>query len=328
MNHLHPIALSSALLASSLNVSWASQIVYVPLGDANQVQIIDLSTHKVIDSIKNVGNTHGLAMTPDEQYLVAGSFSESALNEASIPKPSVVSEAEHEKHHEQPTKEHARKTWRSYISIIDSSNREVVRRVLVPGAVHHLAVSPNGRYAVTTHPGSGRISLVDLEQFETVDSIRIGPAPNYAVFSHDGRTVYVSNSGDNSISSVDIGTRREIQRIKVGKGPEHVVLSPDGLTLYTNNIGDGTASAISLNDQTVTDTYTVGAAPHGIDLSDDGNTLFTTSKGDDRLVAIDLTTGKRREMTLTPAPYHLTTIRGENTIYISSRAENMIWVVN
>jgi len=328
MNYLRSIVVPGVLLTLSTNAVWAAQFVYIPLGDASQVQIIDSSTHQVVDTIEDVGNAHGLAMTPDKRYLVAGSFNESAEKDPSIPKPTTVSEEEHEKHHALTTKDQPKKALTSYVSIIDVASREVFRRVAVSGAVHHVAVSPDGKSAVTTHPGTGRISVVDLIKFETVASIETGPAPNYAVFSSDGSTVYVSNTGDNSISEIDIAERREVQHIPTGNGPEHIVLSPDALTLYTNNIGDGTATAISLQDGTVTQTFAVGAAPHGIDLSDDGRSLFAASKGDNKLVAFDLATGARREVSLTPAPYHLTSIQGTNTIYVSSRAENLIWVID
>lgn len=328
MKKFRLFALPCALLSLSVSAAWASQLIYIPLGDTNQVQVIDASTHRVIDTIEDVGNAHGLAITPDNRYLVAGSFSESTAEDPMIPRPETVSEAEHEKHHDLSAKDDSKEVGKSYVSIIDVTSSKVIRRVAVSGAVHHVAVSPDGQYAVATHPGTGRISVVDLKQYETVASIETGPAPNYAVFSNDGSSVYVSNTGDNSISEIDASQWREVQQFAVGKAPEHIVLAPDGLTLYTNNIGDGTASAISLEDGYVTKTYPVGAAPHGIDLSDDAKSLFVTSKGDNTLVAIDLDTGVRRTVTLAPAPYHLTSIRGTNTLYVSSRAENLIWVVD
>ena len=47
-----------------------------------------------------------------------------------------------------------------------------------------------------------------------------------------------------------------------------------------------------------------------------------------RLIAIDLRTGEITALELSPAPYHVTTIRGTGAIYVSSRAEPRIWVVD
>ena len=59
-----------------------------------------------------------------------------------------------------------------------------------------------------------------------------------------------------------------------------------------------------------------------------GATLFATSKGENRLVAVDLASGETRAVALGPAPYHLTAVRGAGTLYVSSRAEPRVWVVN
>ncbi len=106
------------------------------------------------------------------------------------------------------------------------------------------------------------------------------------------------------------------------------MLSADDGTLYVNNVADGNVSVVSLAEGRPIKTFAVGKAPHGIDLSNDGATLFVTSKGDNRLVAIDLATDAQRHMELAPAPYHVTTVSGSGYVYVSSRAEHRIWVID
>ncbi len=328
MRPIKTLMTTVALLGVSTGFASAAQTIYIPLGEASQVQVIDTATQEIVDTIDDVGNAHGLAITPDKRYLIVGSFSESAPGDADIPKPAAVSETDHEAHHSASAKTPLNDIGTSFVTVIDASTREVVRRIAVQGAVHHVAVSPDGKYAVTTHPGTGSISVIDLKAFETVANVNTGPAPNYAVFAQDGKAVYVSNAGDNSISEIGVPDWTEVQHVKTGATPEHIVLSSDGLTLYTNNVDDGTASAISLIDGYVTQTYPVGGSPHGIDLSDDGQTLFATSKADNRLVAINLSDGSSRSISLSPAPYHLTAVQDNNTLYVSSRAENRIWILD
>ena len=313
-----------------VGTSFAGPRVYVPLGAAGQVQIIDAQSVQVVGAITDVGNAHGLAITPDERYLVVGSFSEQAQQRTdSTPRrPDSVSEAEHEKHHAKPQGPVAESVGMSAVSVIDTATRKVVRRVAVRGAVHHVAISPNGRFAVTTHPGRGGISVIDLERFEVVATVKTGSAPNYATFSGDGRNVFVSNAGDNNVSEVDTTSWLVSRHIPTGQSPEHLVLSPDGQTLYTNNVVDGTAVAISLAKGQVTRTFPIGATLHGIDLSADGTTLFAISNGDNKLVAIDLASGRTRQISLSPAPYHLTVVRGIGALFVSSRAQNRIWVID
>jgi DNA-binding beta-propeller fold protein YncE len=85
---------------------------------------------------------------------------------------------------------------------------------------------------------------------------------------------------------------------------------------------------VSLDRGETVKKYAVGGAVHGIDLSDDGKTLFVSGREQNKLVAIDLVKGGIRSVPLSPAPYHLTTIRGTGKLYVSSADEPKIWVVD
>ncbi len=318
-----------AMALAAAGAATAAPEVYIPLGAANKVQVIDAATKRPTAVIEDVINAHGLAITPDRRYLVVGSFTEvPAGSEDAPPRPAAVSQAEHEKHHATPAASGAAPVNKSYVSIVDAESRQVVRRVAVRGAVHHVAVSPDGRFAVTTHPGAGGISVIDLETFAVARTVETGLAPNYAVFTTDARRLYVSNAGDDTVSEIDVGAWTVNRRLATGRSPEHVVLSPDDSTLYVNNVADGSVSVISLAGDSVAQTYRIGSAPHGIDLSDDGGTLFASSQGDGKLVAIDLASGRARRIALAPAPYHVSSVPGSGTLLVSSRAEKRIWVLD
>jgi YVTN family beta-propeller protein len=318
-----------ALSFAAANAATAAPDVYIPLGAAGKVQVVDAATDGPTSVIKDIGNVHGLAITPDRRFLVAGSYTEvSATGEAAPPRPEGVSETEHEKHHAKPTASVATAARTSYVSIVDTASQQVIRRIAVRGAVHHVAVSPDSRYAVTTHPGAGGVSVIDLGTFAVEHTIETGPAPNYAAFTTDGRKLYVSNAGDDTVSEIDSASWAVSRRIATGRSPEHVVLARDNGTLYVNNVVDGTVSVISLAEGSIARTYRVGSAPHGIDLSDDGSTLFASSQGEGKFVAIDLASGQVRRIALAPAPYHVTTVPGTGTVYVSSRAENHIWILD
>jgi YVTN family beta-propeller protein len=307
----------------------AAPEVYIPLGAANKVQVIDSATQRPTGVIEDVANVHGLAISPDQRYLVVGSFTEiGAGTEDTPPRPASVSQAEHEKHHATPAASSAAPVNKSYVSIVDAASLRVIRRVAVRGAVHHVAISPDDRFAVATHPGAGGISAIDLETFSVISAVDTGPAPNYAAFTSDAQKLYVSNAGDDTVSEVDVDTWTVNRRIAAGSSPEHVVLSRDDGTLYVNNVADGTVSIIPLAGDSAAKTYRIGSAPHGIDLSDDGGTLFASSQGDGKLVAIDLASGETRSIALAPAPYHVTTVPGSRTVFVSSRAEKRVWVLD
>lgn len=304
--------------------------VYVPLGNTNEILVIDGEKDSVTGQIKELTNPHGLAGNSREGLLVAASMWETPrVAEQSMPsRPQGMSQSEHQSHHNMGGREKKQSGNQSFISIIDMEEGRVIRQVEVEGMSHHTLITPNGKYAISTHPSLGKISVIDLKSGEIIKRVATGPMPNYVLASRDGNTVYVSNGGNNTISEIDTKNWIVRRNFMTGTRPEHMVLSSDENTLYVNNVADGTVSSVSVSKGVIVKNYTVGKTPHGIDISEDGSTLFVSLKGDNKLTALDLASGKHRSLALAPSPYHLTVIQGTGKLYVSSRAESLIWVID
>jgi len=309
---------------------WAGATVYIPNGTANEILVVDASTHKVTGSISGVVNVHGLVATPDGAMLIAGSLTEMKPGAAAIPpKPKDMTEEEHRSHHAAPAPDKAKvPAGKAFVSLITVPANKVIRQVEVTGGIHHMSVTPDGRYAIATHPSTGGISVIDIHGHKVFKTIQTGPLPNYSVVTGDGKRIYVSNAGNNTISEVDTQNWIVSRNMLAGATPEHMVLSPDEKLMYVNNVSAGTVSVVELNSGKIVRTYKVGKSPHGIDFSDDGKTLFVSSKKGNKLFAINLADGSSRTLALTPAPYHVTTIAGSGKLYVSSRKKPIVWVVD
>lgn len=295
----------SAVLALNAIPAIAGPTVYIPLGTGNQVIAVDAATDRITTSYPGVDNPHGLVATPDGEYLVAGSLKETPLPAGS------ASDAPNSK-----------------LFVVHPVHGHVMFTIPVSGWTHHQAISPDGRYVVSTHPTRGGVSVVDLQTNQVIKTIPTGPAPNYTVFTRDGKHAFVSNSGNGSISEIDPSTWKVKRALEAGPAPEHIVLAKDEKSLYSLNPVAGTVCAVSVESGKVVETYKIGAKLHGLDLSDDGQTLFVTSSTDNKLVALDLRSGSQRELALSPAPYHLNTIHGTGKVYVSSRSDPVVWVVD
>lgn len=333
MNHgIRTLALGAmafAVLMGSGLPAAAGGVVYIPLGSAGQIVVVDVEQDRVVDHIDGLPAVHGLAGTPDGRFLVAGSYEEREPGDAVPAKPAGMSEDEHAAHHASPSEGAAEGgTVVSSVSVVSIGERAVMRRIDVPGAVHHVAVSPDGGVAVVTHPNQDAITAIDLKTYKVLVTVPTGPLPNFAVFSPDSRRVYVSNAGNDTVSMFDTASWEVLGDIAVGSSPEHLVLSHDGGTLYVNNVADGTVSVLDLRAGKVAGTIPIGDTLHGVDLSDDGRTLFVSALGEDKLTAVNLLTGDHRSTTLGPAPYHLAVVRGSGKIYVSSAEEPKLWVVD
>jgi DNA-binding beta-propeller fold protein YncE len=301
----------------------AAPLMYVPTGGTNDLVIIDLDGDKIVGRIPELENSHGLAASPNGGYLVAGSMQQKDAGAAA--KPAAVGEAEHAAHHAGAP---AQATSLSYVSIVSPMQGRVVRRIAVRGFTHHTAVSPDGKYAVAVHSGAGGISVIDLDGMAVVKEMQTGHSPNYAVFSRNGGRLFVSNAASGMVSEIDTRDWRIKREIAVGKEPEHMVLAPDGATLYVANIGDGQVAAVNLDSGAVKARYSIGAQPHGLDISADGRWLFASSQGGGKLVRIDLNGGAATSADLKPAPYHLDYVDAVGKLYISSREQPKIWIVD
>jgi YVTN family beta-propeller protein len=318
----------AVVIAAPVAAAAGESMVYIPLGEAGEVLIVDPSADRVVGRIADLPAVHGLAGAPGSPYLVAGSFAEAPAGQAAPEKPAGMSAEEHAAHHggnpeaSKPASEAA-----SFVSVVRAADGKVVRRIEVPGAVHHVAMAPDGRYAVATHPGGDGISVIDLEHFKTTAYVETGPLPNYAAVSGDGSRVYVSNAGNDTVSEVDATTWTVRRNLAVGASPEHLVLSPDGSQLYVANVGDGTVSEIDLPGGRVSRTFEIGGSLHGLDVAGDGETLFVSALERGQIAAIDLASGDIRRAVVS-APYHLAVIARTGKLYVSSADEPKVRVVD
>lgn len=293
-----------ALLLFPLSVL-AKPTVYIPLGSGNQVIAVDAATSRITASYPGVENAHGLVATPDGEYLVAGSFTETPMPQGVTPE-----------------------TLKSKLFLVHPAHGHVMLTIPVPGITHHQAITPDGRYVLSTHPTRGFISVVDLRDNKFVRTVATGPAPNFTLVTRDGKRAFVTNSGDGTLSEIDFVNWKAVRKLDAGPGPEHAVFSADEQNIYVANPQAATVSVVSVQSGKIAKTMQVGKGAHGIDISDDGKTLFVSSRGENRLIAIDTASGKQRSLALAPAPYHLNTIHGAGVVYVSSSKEPTIWVID
>lgn len=291
------------LLVSS--VSYAAPTVYIPLGSGNQVIAVDAQTDTIFASYSGVVNPHGLVATPDGEYLVAGSLMETP-----------------------PKADQPEDTPTSQLYFIHPGHGHVMSTIPVLGWTHHQAITPDGRYVISTHGARGYVSVADLETNQISTTIETGLVPNYTLISKDGKRAYVSNSGSNNISELDLEAWKVIRTLEGGASPEHMIFSTDESTIFVTNPRVGKVLTVSVAKGSVVGSYDIGADVHGLDIGDDGTTLFVSSKKDDKLVAVDTRDGSMKSLSLVSAPYHLNTIRGTGKVYVSSRSKPVIWVVD
>ena len=200
---------------------YASPTVYIPLGSGNQVIAVDAATDTITASYPDVMNAHGLVVTPDGEYLIAGSLQEAPLKKG------------------QP-----KDTPNSKLYLIHPVHGHVMSTIDVAGWTHHQAITPDGRYVLSTHGMRGNVSVVDLNENKVIKTIATGKVPNYTLITRDGSKAYVSNTGDNTLTEIDLKTWAVIRKLESGPAPEHMIFSPDESTIYVTNPRAGNIAAV------------------------------------------------------------------------------------
>lgn len=303
-NVITPLVCAFVLLGTlglSMGPSLAEPLVYVAAGSANKILVIDAATDKVVNEYGGVENPHAVVATPDGEYIISGSLKETR-DDTNIP--------------------------RSTLYLVHPAHGHVMSTLPATGMIHHQAITPSGKYVISTHPTQSGISYADMLGDGTVKALKTGPGANYAVVTQDGSRAYVTNTGNATISEIDIKTWMVVRTLEAGPGPEHLAISKDGALLYVANARAGKVSAVSIESGKVVRQYAIGKKVHGLDISDDGSTLYATSKGENKLVILNPETDRRKVVSLVPEPYHLQTIKGTGKVYVSSSKDSRIWVID
>ena len=67
-----------------------------------------------------------------------------------------------------------------------------------------IAVSPDGKFAASTHSGSGDVALIDIATRKVAASVPLGKGPGFPLFSPDSTKLYVMNSGEGDVAVIDV----------------------------------------------------------------------------------------------------------------------------
>jgi YVTN family beta-propeller protein len=106
------------------------------------------------------------------------------------------------------------------VHVIDGRTDEVVKvlKDLGQGA-GRMAVSPDGKWAASTHGGTQDVAVIDANAKTVAATVKLGRGPGFPVFSPDSTRLYVMNSGEGDVAVVDLKEMKVVARHNVGVDP-------------------------------------------------------------------------------------------------------------
>jgi YVTN family beta-propeller protein len=106
------------------------------------------------------------------------------------------------------------------VTVIDSATDQVIKVIQTGGkGAGRMAVSPDGRFAASTHSDSEDVAIIDAASKAILSTVKIGKGPGFPLFSPDSSTLYVMESGMGDLVSVELKTMSVVARHKIGTDP-------------------------------------------------------------------------------------------------------------
>lgn len=190
----------------------------------------------------------------------------------------------------------------SELAIVDPTTLQVVATVPTGPIPHEVAVSTDGKLAVTTNYGEKQdgtsLSVIDLEQQKEIHRVDILPlrGPHGIIATKDGKFRFTAE-GSNAIASYDPAKNvAGSWTLPTSQERSHMLVeTKDGLLIFTANVNSNTVTALQYNPQLKTWKTTqipTGKGPEGIDISPDEAEIWAANSGDGTLSIIDATSKK------------------------------------
>ncbi len=180
------------------------------------------------------------------------------------------------------------------VSLVDLATKAISITIPVGDGPHEAAVSPDGRWALVSNYGPGRVagntlSLIDISQGTLEKTITLGAhrRPHGLAWLPDGKSVLVTAELDSALLLVDIARGAVTSVIPTGEAGAHlVVLTTDGARAYVTNVAASSVTMIDVAARRAVKSVPLPAGAEGIALRPDGSELWVSSRTANRITVL------------------------------------------
>jgi YVTN family beta-propeller protein len=176
----------------------------------NVLDVIDLATRKVIDSIAVEPNPHWVVFDKrNGQFYVTDHQSD-------------------------------------VVTVLNAKTNGIIKTIDVGETPHSAVLSPDdSRLAVTSYNGD-TVFLINTATDQWIKQIPVGREPLDITYSPDGRYLFTANNLSNTVTVIDTADYCVIKEIPTGKAPTSISVLPNGSQAYVTDENDGTIEILNL----------------------------------------------------------------------------------
>jgi DNA-binding beta-propeller fold protein YncE len=214
----------------------------------------------------------------------------------------------------------------AFITVLDSTTRDEVRRIPVLREVHHLLLTPDRTELVIGDSVANELIFLDPTTAEVMRRERISN-PYHLEYSPDGRHLVITSLRRDQVDIYDAATRTLQARLRVPDKPSHLAFSPDGRLVYVTLQGAKRLMAIDLAQGRPVWTAEVGRQPAGV-IWHRGR-LLVGIMGADHIAVVDPADGKvERTIPVGRGAHTVFAAPDGRALYATSRVDSRLTVLD
>jgi YVTN family beta-propeller protein len=176
----------------------------------NVLDVIDLATKKVIDSIQVKANPHWAV--PDSKnglFYVSNHMS-------------------------------------AVVTVLDAKTNQIIKTIPTGETPHSEALSPDSSHLAVTSYSGNMVFLINTATNQMIKQITVGKEPLDVTYSPDGRYLFTVNNLDNTVTVIDTANNLVVKEIPTGKAPTSISVLTNGRQAYVTNENSGTIEILNL----------------------------------------------------------------------------------
>ena len=260
----------------------AHTFLYVACGDDDVIDVIDVATLQVVDSIPTGPSPEVFVFSPDETQIFVSNEEDSVMEMIDVASKTVIDRvatgAEPEGVINSVDGKYVFVTSEvaDMVHVIDRAKSAVVKNIIVGTRPRRFVVTPDGSELWVSDELSSEIHVIDIATLTIKDALSFVPpgfraedvTPVGMAVTKDGSKILITLGRANHVAIIDAKSREVLQYVLVGSRAWDVDLTSDEKTAYVANGLSDDITVIDMATMTPVLSLPVGRTPHSIRVDD------------------------------------------------------------
>ena len=260
----------------------AQDKLYVACGDDDVIDVIDVATLEVIDSIPTGPSPEVFTFSLDEKQIYVSNEEDSTLEIIDVASKIVIARVPTGAEPEGVIKSVDGKTVfvtsevADMVHVVDIATARVTKNIIVGTRPRRFVVTPDGTELWVTDELSSEVHVIDLATLAVAEVLTFLPpgfrpedvTPVGMTITNDGSKVIISLGRANHIVFVDTKSREVLAYTLVGSRAWDVDLSRDEATAFVANGLSDDITIVDVASMKAVQSVPVGRTPHSIRVDD------------------------------------------------------------